>query len=101
MKSKSPQAQYTEGRNRERRSVPRMLQIKNLSFEIDQQRSELLGYIPQEPPGVESPGHLRWSLEVYCVDQENEQGMAAPGLYASEMTLDVRDWRSLEGAVLQ
>jgi hypothetical protein len=77
-----------------------MFRLKDLVFAVDRQRSELFAYVPQEPPGVESPGRLRWSLELYCLDQENEQGIAAPSLSADELPLDVADWRSLDGAVL-
>jgi hypothetical protein len=78
-----------------------VLRIKDRAFEVDQSRSELLAYVPQGPPGVESPGYLRWSIEVHCLDQETEQDIAAPGLYANDLNLDLSDWRSLEGTVIQ
>src|SRR5262245_41930076 len=78
-----------------------MLRIGDLTFEVDRQRSELLGFVPQEAPGVASPGRLHWSLEVYCVDQENALGVVAPCLYASDVALDVPDWRLLNSVVLQ
>lgn len=78
-----------------------MLRIGNLTFEVDRQRSELLGYVPQEPPGVASSGRLRWSIEVYSLRQENEQGVSGPCLYANDLALDVRDWRRLDGLVLR
>ncbi len=78
-----------------------MLRIKDIDFEVDQQRSEFIAYIPQESPGQESPGRLCWSLEVKCVDKETERGFWSPYLYANEMTFDVRDWRMIEGITVR
>jgi hypothetical protein len=81
--------------------VQGMLRIKDLAFEIDQQRSEFFAYIPQEPPGQQSSGRLCWSLEVYCVEKENERGFETPCLYVNDMIFDVRDWRMIEGKTVQ
>ena len=78
-----------------------MLRIKDMAFEVDSQRSEFFAYIPQEPPGVQSPGRLRWSLEVRCVDMEYERGFGAPYLHANGMRFDVRDWRMIEGRTVR
>jgi hypothetical protein len=71
--------------------------IKDISFEIDHQKSELLAFIPQESPGEQSEGHLRWSLEVYCVEKEYERSFWPPYLYAQEMRFDIQDWKAIEG----
>ena len=78
-----------------------MLRIKDIDFEIDKQRSELLAYIPQEAPGYQLPWRLCWSLDVYCVDKEYERGFWTPYLYANEITFDVRDWRMIEGQTVR
>lgn len=78
-----------------------MLRIQDVTFEVDRQRSEFFAYIPQESPGQESPGRLCWSLGIYCLDTENERGFSAPYLYVNEMTVDVRDWRSIAGKTIQ
>jgi len=75
--------------------------MKDIDFEVDNQRSEFLAYIPQQPPGEQSPGLLHWSLEVYCVEREYERGFSPPCLYVNEMTFDVRDWRMIEGKTVQ
>ena len=77
------------------------LRIKDVVCEVDKQRSEFFAYIPQEPPGQQSPGRLHWSLEVYCVEKDNERGFFPPCLYANEMTFDVKDWRMIEGKTVQ
>lgn len=77
------------------------LQIRDIAFEVDSQRSVFFASIPQEPPGKESPGLLNWSLEVYCVNKKNERGIAAPFLYANGMVFGVRDWKSIEGHTVQ
>jgi hypothetical protein len=82
-------------------SVHVTLRVKDVDFEVDQQRSEFFAYIPQESPGQESPGRLCWSLDFYCVKKENARGISAPYLYANEMTFDVRDWRSIKGKTVQ
>ena len=78
-----------------------ILKIKDIAFEVDKQRSEFLAYIPQESPGQHSTGHLRWSLEVYCVEKEYERSFLPPCLYANEMRFGVRDWRMIEGTMVQ
>jgi len=54
-----------------------MLLLKDMAFEVDRQRSEFFRLHPAEPPGHPSPGRLRWSLEIYCVDKEYERGISA------------------------
>ena len=78
-----------------------VLRIKDLAFEVDTRTSEFFAYVPQEPPGHPSPGRLRWSFEVRCVDGDHERGLGAPYLYANGLTLDVRDWRTIEGRTVR
>ena len=74
-----------------------MLRINDIAFEVDRQRSELFAYIPQEPPGKQSPGRLCWSLQIYCIDKEYAGGFWTPYLETNDMTFDLRDWRMIEG----
>jgi hypothetical protein len=80
--------------------VPGALRIKDTDFEVDEQQSEFLAFIPQESPGHEGPWRLRWSIEVRTLAQEFEQAPIAPCLYVQELALDVRDWRSIEGVTV-
>jgi hypothetical protein len=77
------------------------LRIKDVVFEVDMQRSEFLAYIPQPSPGQQSQGRLHWSLEIYCMESKHKSGFSPPCLYANELTFDVRDWRMIEGKVIQ
>jgi hypothetical protein len=77
------------------------MRIQEIAFDVDHQRSEFIAYVPQEAPGQESPGRLCWSLEVYCVNRENERGLSAPMLYAQELTFDVRDWKEMAGQTVR
>ena len=74
-----------------------MLRIQDIAFEVDGQRSEFFAYIPQEPPGKQSPGRLCWSLQIYCMDKEDARGFGTPYLETNDMTFDSRDWRMIEG----
>lgn len=78
-----------------------VLRIKDLAFEVDTRTSEFFAYVPQEPPGHPSPGRLRWSFEVRCVEEDHERGLGAPYLHANGLTLDVRDWRTIEGRTVR
>jgi len=84
-----------------------MLQIGDRVFEVDKQRSEFSAYIPQEPPGQQSPGRLSWSLEIRCVDKEDDAdkegdlGFSTPYLETHDVTFDVRDWRKIEGQTIR
>jgi hypothetical protein len=76
------------------------MRIKDVDFEVDQEKSEFLAHIPQESPGHAGPWRLRWSIEVRTRAQEFEQAPIAPCLYVQELVLDVTDWRSLEGVTV-
>jgi hypothetical protein len=81
--------------------VPGTLRIEDVDFEVDEQKSEFLAFIPQESPGHAGPWRLRWSIEVRTLAQEFDDAPIAPCLYIQELALDVRDWRSLEGVTVQ
>jgi hypothetical protein len=77
------------------------LRIKDIEFEVDHQKSEFVAYIPQESPGIESPGRLHWSIEVNCLEKETERELWTPYLYVNDMKLDVTDWRMIEGLIIR
>ena len=74
-----------------------MLRINDIAFAVDTQRSEFFAFIPQEPPGKQPPGRLCWSLQIYCMDKEDDGGFWTPYLETNDMTFDLWDWRRIEG----
>ena len=81
--------------------MPGSLRIKDLTFEVDYDRSQFFAYVPQEPPGQLSSGRLHWSLEVYCLERQDGLEFEPPSLQANQMTFEVRDWKRLEGRTVR